>query len=264
MIPIGNFFFLICSFGQSAIFLIGGSTKQHIPLPLLINSGDIIIMSGDSRLAYHGVPKVLQPPNSAAPLVPHCLSETCLKSTLLARTKERENGGEKGTCPFYSHMTSLINRERLKRSRSKSQEYSLETKAVKYDTLCPKLNTAETYAAEIETHTTSTETQTETHTTPPKAHTIIQLEAHTTQPETHTCTTQTDSYTTQIEAYTPKPKTSSSHTATEQILETNDVHRVDCPNCQWVLMNWKYFESYLSYSRINVNVRQVGELTDNL
>ena len=50
---------LSLSFGQSAIFLIGGPTKQTRPKALLLNSGDIVIMSGDSRLAYHGVPKIL-------------------------------------------------------------------------------------------------------------------------------------------------------------------------------------------------------------
>lgn len=50
---------LSLSFGQSAIFLIGGPTKQVRPKALLLNSGDIIIMSGQSRLAYHGVPKIV-------------------------------------------------------------------------------------------------------------------------------------------------------------------------------------------------------------
>lgn len=50
---------LSLSFGQSAIFLIGGPTKQTRPKALLLNSGDIVVMSGESRLAYHGVPKIL-------------------------------------------------------------------------------------------------------------------------------------------------------------------------------------------------------------
>ena len=50
---------LSLSFGQSAIFLIGGATKQTRPKALLLNSGDIVVMSGESRLAYHGVPKIL-------------------------------------------------------------------------------------------------------------------------------------------------------------------------------------------------------------
>ncbi|CAL8068554.1 unnamed protein product [Orchesella dallaii] len=47
------------SYGQSAIFLIGGKTKNERPQPVLLQSGDIAIMSGESRLSYHGVPKIL-------------------------------------------------------------------------------------------------------------------------------------------------------------------------------------------------------------
>ena len=31
------------------------------PTPLLLRSGDIVIMTGDARLAHHGVPKILPP-----------------------------------------------------------------------------------------------------------------------------------------------------------------------------------------------------------
>jgi len=46
------------SFGQRAIFLIGGETKEIAPIPLILESGDVVVMSGKSRLSYHGVPKV--------------------------------------------------------------------------------------------------------------------------------------------------------------------------------------------------------------
>nr|CAD7457303.1 unnamed protein product [Timema tahoe] len=45
-------------FGQSAIFLIGGLTVEEKPTALLVESGDIVIMSGRSRLCYHGVPRI--------------------------------------------------------------------------------------------------------------------------------------------------------------------------------------------------------------
>lgn len=48
------------SFGQTAIFLIGGHTKEEIAIPIFLRSGDIIVMSKESRLCYHGVPKILQ------------------------------------------------------------------------------------------------------------------------------------------------------------------------------------------------------------
>ncbi|KAF4519741.1 hypothetical protein B566_EDAN014239 [Ephemera danica] len=50
---------LSLSFGQSAIFLIGGPNKNEQPLALHVQSGDVIIMSGASRLCYHGVPRIL-------------------------------------------------------------------------------------------------------------------------------------------------------------------------------------------------------------
>ncbi|XP_018570377.1 nucleic acid dioxygenase ALKBH1 isoform X2 [Anoplophora glabripennis] len=48
------------SFGQTAIFLLGGNTKDDKPTPIFIRSGDMVVMSKESRLAYHGVPKILQ------------------------------------------------------------------------------------------------------------------------------------------------------------------------------------------------------------
>ncbi|XP_045773990.1 nucleic acid dioxygenase ALKBH1 [Maniola jurtina] len=47
------------SFGQSAIFLIGGHDKSKEPLAILLNSGDIVVMSKEARLCYHAVPKIL-------------------------------------------------------------------------------------------------------------------------------------------------------------------------------------------------------------
>ena len=46
------------SFGQSAIFLIGGPEREDETTPILLNSGDILIMSSKSRLYYHAVPRV--------------------------------------------------------------------------------------------------------------------------------------------------------------------------------------------------------------
>lgn len=47
------------SFGQSAVFLIGGLAQEDPANAILLRSGDIIVMSGDSRLRYHGIPKIL-------------------------------------------------------------------------------------------------------------------------------------------------------------------------------------------------------------
>lgn len=48
------------SFGQSAVFLIGGLTKDDAADAVYLRSGDVVIMSGESRLRYHGVPKIVR------------------------------------------------------------------------------------------------------------------------------------------------------------------------------------------------------------
>ncbi|KPI92569.1 Alkylated DNA repair protein alkB-like 1 [Papilio xuthus] len=47
------------SFGQSAIFLIGGREKSVTPSAILLESGDIAIMSKEARLSYHAVQKIV-------------------------------------------------------------------------------------------------------------------------------------------------------------------------------------------------------------
>jgi len=47
------------SLGCDAIFLVGGHTKSVEPIPILLKSGDVVIMSGESRSVYHGVAYVL-------------------------------------------------------------------------------------------------------------------------------------------------------------------------------------------------------------
>lgn len=48
------------SFGQTAIFLLGGRTINEEPIAMFLKSGDIVVMSEESRLCYHGVPKILK------------------------------------------------------------------------------------------------------------------------------------------------------------------------------------------------------------
>ena len=47
------------SFGQSAIFLIGGHEKSVEPSAILLRHGDILIMSHEARQSFHAVPKIL-------------------------------------------------------------------------------------------------------------------------------------------------------------------------------------------------------------
>uniref|UniRef100_A0A0B6ZDN0 Fe2OG dioxygenase domain-containing protein n=2 Tax=Arion vulgaris TaxID=1028688 RepID=A0A0B6ZDN0_9EUPU len=58
------------SFGQTAIFQLGGKTKSVAPISIFLESGDICVMSGECRLAYHAVPKILTP--SPEKTIPSC------------------------------------------------------------------------------------------------------------------------------------------------------------------------------------------------
>ncbi|XP_053553335.1 nucleic acid dioxygenase ALKBH1 [Bombina bombina] len=62
------------SFGQSCIFLLGGLSRDVAPTPMIMHSGDIMVMSGSSRLLYHAVPQILPFPGAEGNLLPPCLS----------------------------------------------------------------------------------------------------------------------------------------------------------------------------------------------
>ncbi|XP_059214577.1 nucleic acid dioxygenase ALKBH1 [Centropristis striata] len=53
---------LSLSFGQSAIFLLGGLNRQDPPTAMYMHSGDVMVMSGQSRLLYHAVPRIVSAP----------------------------------------------------------------------------------------------------------------------------------------------------------------------------------------------------------
>ncbi|XP_031722678.1 nucleic acid dioxygenase ALKBH1 [Anarrhichthys ocellatus] len=50
------------SFGTSAIFLLGGTRRQDPPTAMYMHSGDVMVMSGQSRLLYHAVPRIVAAP----------------------------------------------------------------------------------------------------------------------------------------------------------------------------------------------------------
>ncbi len=103
----------IYSFGQAAIFLVGGKNKQVRPTPILLNSGDAVIMSGDARLAYHGVPRILPPSDENK--VPPCLSASSIKHGLchfnltdeIGVGTERDSRTRSGDCPHCSELESM-------------------------------------------------------------------------------------------------------------------------------------------------------------
>ncbi|XP_067099275.1 nucleic acid dioxygenase ALKBH1 [Osmerus mordax] len=50
------------SFGQSAVFLLGGTQREDLPTAMYMHSGDVMVMSGHSRLLYHAVPRIVPAP----------------------------------------------------------------------------------------------------------------------------------------------------------------------------------------------------------
>lgn len=46
------------SLGCPAIFLMGGSNKDVIPTPMILRERDIVLLSGEARQAYHGLPRI--------------------------------------------------------------------------------------------------------------------------------------------------------------------------------------------------------------
>lgn len=81
------------SFGLAAIFLLGGPTKaSDTPtiIPIIVRSGDCLVMGGASRLCVHGVPAILT--DSARP--PALLTDGA--ALLASRFWEEDGTGEDG------------------------------------------------------------------------------------------------------------------------------------------------------------------------
>jgi DNA oxidative demethylase len=53
------------SLGDTARFVIGGLTRREPTRPLMLHSGDVVVMGGPSRLRFHGVTRIL--PGTAPP-----------------------------------------------------------------------------------------------------------------------------------------------------------------------------------------------------
>ena len=47
------------SIGDAARFVVGGLTRREPTAPLILRSGDVVVMGGASRLRFHGVTRIL-------------------------------------------------------------------------------------------------------------------------------------------------------------------------------------------------------------
>ncbi|OMO88152.1 Oxoglutarate/iron-dependent dioxygenase [Corchorus olitorius] len=46
------------SLGCKAIFLLGGKSREDEPLAMFLRSGDVVLMAGEARECFHGVPRI--------------------------------------------------------------------------------------------------------------------------------------------------------------------------------------------------------------
>ncbi|TXG56049.1 hypothetical protein EZV62_017362 [Acer yangbiense] len=58
------------SLGSKAIFLLGGKSRQDLPVAMFLRSGDAVLMAGEARECFHGVPRIFTDKENAeiAPL----------------------------------------------------------------------------------------------------------------------------------------------------------------------------------------------------
>jgi alkylated DNA repair protein alkB family protein 1 len=76
---------LSLSIGLECIFLFGSQDRSEEPIALHLKSGDLIIMSGQSRNSFHGVPRVIEG------TLPHYLKYDSLESKHLEHTRMNIN-----------------------------------------------------------------------------------------------------------------------------------------------------------------------------
>ncbi|HEX9369203.1 MAG TPA: alpha-ketoglutarate-dependent dioxygenase AlkB, partial [Vicinamibacterales bacterium] len=46
------------SLGDAARFVVGGPSRKDPTNPMILRSGDVVVMGGPSRLRYHGVTRI--------------------------------------------------------------------------------------------------------------------------------------------------------------------------------------------------------------
>lgn len=46
------------SLGCKAIFLLGGKLREDTPIAMFLRSGDVMLMAGEARECFHGVPRI--------------------------------------------------------------------------------------------------------------------------------------------------------------------------------------------------------------
>ena len=74
----------------------GGEAKSVRPQAIMLHSGDIVVMSGQSRVAYHGVPKIICP--SASSPIPESLNRHTLLDCVQRSAHMQQDGQADSIC----------------------------------------------------------------------------------------------------------------------------------------------------------------------
>ncbi len=71
------------SIGNRAVFLLGGPHRSTPPVAMFVRSGDVCVMGGECRMAYHAIPRII------TNTVPAALKEAAMSDTTLP-ARERD------------------------------------------------------------------------------------------------------------------------------------------------------------------------------
>ena len=98
-----------CRLGCAAIFLIGGPTRDTEPIPILLRSGDLLIMSGPCRRAYHGPSVRFRTTEGTHRVlhsgVPRVFEGTCPSHLMNHSTCNLDQGGKEDWQPYAEYLT---------------------------------------------------------------------------------------------------------------------------------------------------------------
>ena len=192
---------------------------------MMLHSGDIVIMSNESRLAFHGVPKVLAP--SPQSVVPECLSLAALDQ--IAQQQKRPEHGDHTCCVCDPTTSQLPPGVGAVATDDHTRGQYLVTGLGNHATL-----SSETLHKKID---------------------------HVEYIGTDLCGSTADSCTNTgvgLDRSPWAPGLDHVHHRTSSNIDRLDHQGTNvCLSCRQLIADWPLFEQYLSVSRINVNVRQV-------
>lgn len=118
----------VFSFGQSSIFLLGGLKREEAPTAMFMHSGDIMVMSGFSRLLHHAVPRVL--PNPEGTALPSCLDQALPSDLPAGSVIEQSSEEDWQVCAKYlqSSRINMTIRQVLAEGQNFPEESGTEIK----------------------------------------------------------------------------------------------------------------------------------------